>query len=143
MFNKDDMYIIYKSRGDVFQLRDTKTHLVIATSTTLEGIKERLRNILNTYKHYGAYERSINGLSESLVSQKDYDKRSLEYARFGSDYSYLLEEALLTPPHLKEDMTKQRLKSFSPSNLEIEEDEDIPPVVTPTRVYPRKRITKR
>lgn len=88
-----DLFYIYVVNG-VYQFRDSKSHMVISTSFSEEGIRECIDIVLRRYKNYDSYLKAVNSLSESSMTAKDKEKREKEYKKNGQEYNYIIEESI-------------------------------------------------
>lgn len=90
-FESDNFYIFECING-MYQLRDSETHMVISTSTDLEGLKMTFKRLLGRYKNYTNYQKAMNSLSEPGVSPRIAKRREEEYKKVGERYRDLVEE---------------------------------------------------
>lgn len=72
-------FYIHKCPNNYFQLRDSSTHVVVSTSTTIEGLRECFKRVLGRYKNYSIYSSAMAHLSEPAISPRIAKKRAEEY----------------------------------------------------------------
>lgn len=141
LFSVDNFYIYEYDR--VWHFRDTRTHMVVSNSNTLEGLIDKIYIILDRYKTYDLYLKAISRMSESGVTPIQREAREKEYKKNGDKHYDLLKDIIRVHNNkVEETITKTRVKRVVP--IEDSKKPSIPEVVSPVPVIQdRKSIRKR
>lgn len=133
-FKGEDFYIFECFNG-MYQLRDTNTHIVLSTGTTLESLTETFKRFLGRYKNYTNYQRAIDNLSEPAIVPRIAKRRAEEYKKVGDRYSDLVNSII--NEHNSNIGTKSLRRS--PIGVPSIQEDTTPQEVT----SPRKSLLKR
>ena len=88
-FTGEDFYIFECING-MYQLRDSRTHMVVSTGTTLESLTRTFKCVLGRYKNYTNYQKAVDNLSEPAIVPRIAKRRAEEYKKVGDRYSDLV-----------------------------------------------------
>lgn len=114
---KRDFFYIHVTDNNIWQLRLVKTHQIMSTSLTEEGMKHKIEVLAKRYKSPELMEIEIRDNNNCILSDKERNRRKEEY-KTGEykKYNYIIEDVigiLSAPPVIKRKKIKRVVKHKS------------------------------